>query len=148
MLSAEEMREPATHPSLTRLRIICDLIPNWPIDLEFRQPSPAPYSPYSPNQFAYQQPPPPPPISLGDILVAIHQAMHRRITQVDFDKLRRQDSRAITQAYYMRCGMSEYEKAQGVKRIDFLLGRTKMVGLVRSAVENGREVMRLVLADW
>lgn len=67
---------------------------------------------------------------------------------MDFDKLRRQDSRAITQAYYMRCGMSEYEKAQGVKRIDFLLGRTKMVGLVRSAVENGREVMRLVLADW
>jgi hypothetical protein len=148
MLSANEMHEPAMYPPLTRLRIICDLIPNWPIDLEFRQPSSTtPYSPYSPNQleFTYQQPSPS-PITLADVLVAIHQAMHRRITHVDWAKLNRLGQRGVTKAYLRRC-VSEYERAQGVKRVDFLLGRTRMVGLVRSGMEDGWEVMRLVLAD-
>ena len=149
-LSAEEMQEPATHPPLTRLRIICDVIPNWPIDLEFRQQNTTPYSPYSPNQFAYQQQQaPPPPISLADVLIAVHQAMHRRITHDDWAKLNRHDSRAVTKAYMKRCGMSEYEKSQGVKRVDFLLGRTRMVGLVRDTADASEslEVMRLILAD-
>jgi hypothetical protein len=147
-LSAEEMREPATHPPLTRLRIICEDIPIWPIDLEFREPGAAPYSPYSPNHFAFQQQQaPPPPITLADVLIAVHQSMHRRITHEDWAKLNKPDSRAITKAYMKRCGMSEYEKSQGVKRIDFLLGRTRMVGLARDATADSLEVMRLVLAD-
>jgi len=141
------MQEPATHPPLTRLRIICDAIPNWPIDLEFRQANATPYSPYSPNQFAFQQQAPPAPISLADVLIAVHQAMHRRITHEDWAKLNRHDSRAITKAYIKRCGMSEYEKSQGVKRVDFLLGRTRMVGLIRDVTDDSLEVMRLVLAD-
>jgi len=43
--------------------------------------------------------------------------------------------------------LNEHEKAQGVKRVDFLLGRTRMVGIVRSGVEDGWEVMRLVLSN-
>ena len=147
MLSAEEMREPATHPPLTSLRIVCDLTPKWPIDLEFRQPSSAPYSPYSSNQFPFQQQSSPPPITLADVLVAIHQAMHRRITRVDWEMLSKQEKRAITNAYANRCHLNEHERSQGVKRVDFLLGRTRMMGLLGSGIEDGWEVMKLVLAD-
>lgn len=145
ILPPEEMREPATHPPLTRLRIICDLIPTWPIHLEL---PPTPYSPYNSNQFAYQQPSPSsPPITLMDVLVAVHQAMHSRITHIDWAKVSKKEQREITRAYTVRCGGSEHERAQGVKRVDFLLGRTRMIGLVRSRMEDGWEVMRLLLAD-
>jgi hypothetical protein len=147
VLPVEELNEPATHPPITRMRIICELIPNWPIDLEYRQPNP-PYSPYSPNQPSFQYPQlPPPPISLSDVLVATHQSLHRRITHVDWAGLNRHQEKDITNAYLTRCGLNEHEKAQGVKRVDFLLGRTRMVGIVRSGVEDGWEVMRLVLSN-
>ncbi|KAG2142202.1 hypothetical protein BD769DRAFT_1626072 [Suillus cothurnatus] len=34
MVSVEELREPATFPTITRMRITHDAIPQWPIDLE------------------------------------------------------------------------------------------------------------------
>jgi hypothetical protein len=43
--------------------------------------------------------------------------------------------------------MNEREQAQGVKRVDYLLGKTRMVGLVGSRMEDGWEVMKLILAD-
>jgi hypothetical protein len=147
ILPDEETREPATHPPLTLMRIVCELIPNWPIELKYRQPNP-PYSPYNPNQLPFQHPqPPPPPISLADILVAVHQSLNRPITNIDWAGLDRHQKRDITRAYLKRCGSSEHERAQGVKRVDFLLDKTRMVGIVRSGVEDGWEVMRLVLSD-
>lgn len=67
MISAEDMREVATYPPLRCLRIVCDFIPNWPIDLEFRPSNPTLYSPYSPNQVAFRQQPSSPPITLFDV---------------------------------------------------------------------------------
>ena len=73
--------------------------------------------------------------------------MHRRITRADWEQLNKQDERAITRAYTNRCNMNEHERSQGVKRVDFLLGKTRMAGLVRSKIEDGWEVMSLILAD-
>jgi hypothetical protein len=143
MLADEQLQEPATHPTLTRMRIISDIIPHWPIDLQFRQPGTVPYSPYAP----FQAQPALPPIRLTDVLVAIHQAMHRRITQTDWENLGKPQQRAITKAYLARCGMSGHERAQGVKRVDFLLGRTRVLGLVRGGMDDGWDVMKLILAD-
>jgi hypothetical protein len=72
--------------------------------------------------------------------------MHRRITLVDWARLSRQDERAVTKVY-MKCRMGEHERAQGMKRVDSLLGRMKMLGLVRSGMEDGWEVVRMILAD-
>jgi hypothetical protein len=73
--------------------------------------------------------------------------MHLRIGHTDWARLSRRDERAITKAYLRRCGASELEKTQGVKRVDFLKGATRMVGLARAGVEDGWEVLTLVLTD-
>ena len=127
------LNDPATHPPLARLRIICKLIPQWPIDLEFRR------FPSTPKQ---------PPITLQDVLVAVHRDVHRPITHLDWARLNPHKQRTITKWYNQRCGMNENEKAQGVKRVDYLNGKTRMVGLLRNGVEDGREVMSLILTDW
>jgi hypothetical protein len=154
ILPNDEMQQPATHPPITRLRIVSDLIPQWPIDLEFRPNittttiSPTPYSPYSPNQSAFQQQPPAtPPITLADVLIAVYQSMHLRIGHTDWARLNRRDEKAITKSYLRRCGASELEKSHGVKRVDFLKGRTRMLGLVREGTEDGWELFTLVLTD-
>jgi len=73
--------------------------------------------------------------------------MHRRISHRDWAKLNSGEERAITKAFTKRCGLSEHERAQGVKRVDFLQGKTRLVGLLRSGAEDGWEVMRLVLTE-
>lgn len=143
-LGMDEMGQPATHPPLTRLRIICDLTPHWPIDLQLNYAgagiSP---NPYQPN--VYQ----PPPISLLDVLIAIHRAMHKRISHVDWAKLNTQEEIAVSRAYTKRCkampSTAEHELAQGVKRVDYLLGKTRMIGLVRVGTSDGIETMKLHL---
>lgn len=144
-LSFREQRELAVYPPVTRLRIICELTEQWPIDIEPHQWGTPPYSPYSPHGFAAQQKP---PISLLNVLLAIHQAMHQQVTPADWAKLSANKVGGITRAYRMRCGMNEHEKAKGVKRVDYLLGKTRMMGLLRSRIEDDWEVMELILVDW
>jgi len=91
-----------------------------------------------------------PPISLGDVLVAVHMHMQRQISHADWGKLTQKEMVSVGRAYTERCrvaaqGTAEHELAQGVKRVDFLLGRTKMVGLVRQQPVDGWEIMKLRL---
>jgi len=141
LLSTDEMVQPATHPPLTRMRIVCDLIPQWPIDLQL---DPYTSGGMSPNPYQY-----PPPISLQDVLIAVHRAMHKQIRHSDWAKLTNKQEIAISKAYTKRCravpSTAEYERAQGVKRVDYLLEQTRMVGLVRAGMVDGWEVMRLVV---
>lgn len=95
---------------------------------------------------------PPPPISLQDILIAIHRHMQKQISHADWAKLDRREEIAVGQAYTARCraaqSITEHELAQGVKRVDFLLGSTKFVGLVRQLPSSdGWEVMKLHLRN-
>jgi len=86
-----------------------------------------------------------PPINLGDILVAIHQKMHQRITHQDWGRLSMSEEALISRAFTRRCRMESMrndatfhsdvelpERQQGVKVVDFLLGRHIFRGLVRS----------------
>ncbi|KAJ7093507.1 hypothetical protein C8R44DRAFT_860645 [Mycena epipterygia] len=129
-----EIREPAFHPPLTALRILHPRIPFWPIDLEL------------PAELAAQAPTPT-PISLGDVLVALHRTMHQRITHADWATLSPDDEQAVTKAFTHRCrgeavrsgvqpahlrDREVAERNQGVKRVDFLLGKTVFKGLVRA----------------
>ena len=86
-----------------------------------------------------------PPITLGDILVAIHQKMHQRITHNDWGRLSMSEEAHISRAFTRRCrresmrneggfssNMELPERQQGVKVVDFLLERHIFRGLVRS----------------
>ena len=141
LLAQDELIQPATNPPITKLRIVCDAIPQWPLEL---QPNAHMTNPYLSPGMMYQIP----PIALGDVLVAIHMHLQRRITHADWAKLTHKEMVAVGRAYTERCrnapqGTAEHELAQGVKRVDFLLGRTKMVGLVRQQPLDGWEIMKL-----
>jgi hypothetical protein len=148
MLSTKEFEEPATHPPLTRMRIICALIPQWPIDLEYQNnTTTTPFSSHPTSTYTYQHRTPPLPITVADVLITIHQAMHTSISHVDWARLSRRDEKAIRKAHLKRCKMDDLETAQGVKRVDFLLGATKFMGLVSNGVQDGWEVMTLITSD-
>lgn len=141
ILSMEDLQQPATHPAITKLEIVHEKIPQWPIHLQF--------DPYHNGQpFQGVSPNAPPPINVGDILTAIHRFLHQRITHQDWARLSLQEETEISRAYTRRCknipNMEVLERAQGVKRVDFLLSQTRFKGLVR--VGTGWERMRMILA--
>lgn len=138
-LTMDELRQPATYPPITRLRITCDIIPQWPIELE--------YNPYESGQL--QLPVSAVPITLGDILVAIHRGLHTRISHIDWARLSLSEETAIARAYTKRCrsipSLSQLEASQGVRRVDYLLDKVRFRGLLRVMGEQGFETMKLVV---
>jgi len=143
-LSLAELREPATHPPITRMRILCDFIPQWPIELE--------YTPYDMHGEHLSLPSingTIPPISLGDVLYAIHRTLHKQITHLDWGRLTLSEEIAIARAYTRRCrsipSVAQLEASQGVKRVDFLLDRFIFRGLIRAAEEEGYNEWKLIV---
>ncbi|KAJ7893355.1 hypothetical protein B0H14DRAFT_2684712 [Mycena olivaceomarginata] len=131
LLGEVEMREPAFHPPLTALRILHPRLPFWPIDLALPPGVPAAQAP---------------PISLGDVLAAIHHALHVKIAPADWATLSSEDQQHVSGTFTQRCRREAVrskvpqaqlrdreleERNQGVKRVDFLLGQTVFKGLVR-----------------
>ncbi|KAJ7811272.1 hypothetical protein B0H14DRAFT_1472808 [Mycena olivaceomarginata] len=130
-LSTAELSEPAFHPPRTTLRILHPLLPFWPVDLAL----PPTASPL--------------PISLGDVLISLHHALHTRIAHVDWDELSSEDAERVAQAFTRRCRAEAMrsgvpaahlrdreveERNGGVRRVDFLAGLgggTVFRGLVR-----------------
>lgn len=141
LLSQEDLAQPATHPPITRLRITCDLIPQWPTELSYNPyySSPSPSMPLSPGAA--------PPITLGDILIGLHKNLQARITHEDWSRLNVSQESAVTRAYTMRCraaGAGEMTmRSHGVKRVDFLLERVRFKGLIRDS--DGWEGMKLIV---
>ncbi|KAF8142249.1 hypothetical protein K438DRAFT_1442646, partial [Mycena galopus ATCC 62051] len=131
-LSAAEIREVAFDPPLTTVRILHPRIPFWPVDLAL------PATAQSPGQGI--------PISLGDVLVALHRSLHVRISHADWATLAPADAELVTAAFTQRCRAEAVrsgvprsqlrdrevkEREEGVKRVDFLCGRTAFKGLIR-----------------
>jgi hypothetical protein len=143
-LSPEELRQPATHPPITRLRIICDAIPQWPIDLQYNPYFNGGVAPHSPDGGML-------PITLCDVLVAVHRSLHTRISHIDWARLSVAEETAVSKAYTRRCrsvpSTSEFEANQGVRRVDYLLDRVIFRGLLRVSSSEGFETMRLILGD-
>ncbi|PPQ73914.1 hypothetical protein CVT24_012779 [Panaeolus cyanescens] len=127
MLTQDELVATATHPPMYRIRITCDYIPQWPITLEYN-PSMATGSGYPMN---------PPPIKLGDVLSGIWNAMQMRISHQDWARLDPRLRHMVTRAFTERCAvmpdnvMGLNVRNQGVKRLDFLLGKVWFKGLKR-----------------
>lgn len=127
MLSVDELREPATFPTITSMRITHDFIPWWPIDLQYV------HGEYDAgNQL---------PLTVGDVLWMIHSSLHRQISHQDWARLSQSEETAIARAYTRRYrsipSSAEFEASQGVKRVDYLMDRHVFRGLVRSSDQDG-----------
>jgi hypothetical protein len=113
------------------LRIIHPSLPAWPIDL-------------APGEhFAHAA-----PITLGHVLSGLHRALHTRISQRDYEVLSAAEQNAVNHAFRRRCRAEAVrsgvpadqlteraatQRSDGVKRVDFLLGKTVFRGLVKVA---------------
>ena len=133
-LHPDELNQTATHPQIYKITVSCDYwIPDWPIHLDFRS-----NDPYNTNV---------PPIKLGDVLCAIHAALQKRISQQDWARLNHDLEYNVTKAYTKRCkamGRGQLTtRNQGVKQLDFLLGRTRFRGLLK--VGDSLEHMKLIV---
>jgi hypothetical protein len=140
LVDQTEFHKSAFHPALNALRIVHPAMPFWPVDLNL--------------------PPWATSISFGDVLVGLHKRMHERITRSDWELLDEEEARAVTTAFTNRCRAEavrsgvppgqlhdrEVETRNGgVKRVDFLLGKTVFKGLVWTTMEQPA-CMRLVTA--
>jgi hypothetical protein len=138
LLTSEELGQPATHPPIYQLNMQCDLIPNWPIALQY---NPNPYR--SGNTY----PTVAPPITLGDVLSGIHNSLQLGISQYDWAALSLEQERAVSKAYTKRCkamASTTMIRNEGVKRVDFLRGKVWFRGLAR--VGEGLENLKLIVS--
>ncbi|KAJ7936595.1 hypothetical protein B0H13DRAFT_1589479, partial [Mycena leptocephala] len=138
-LSPRQMSESAFHPPITALRIIHSHIPFWPVDIVTEASN---------------------PMSVGDVLVTLHRAMHQRISSADWNTLSAVEADAVTKAFNKRCHTEAIwsivvpaqwrdrtimERNDGVKRVDFLMGRTIFQGIVK-APQDPDGCLRMVTA--
>jgi hypothetical protein len=126
------------------MRITCDFIRQWPIELE--------YTPYDMHGQYFSLPSvngTVPPITVGDVLYAIHRTLHQQITHLDWGRLTLSEEIAIARAYTRRCrsipSVAELEASQGVKKVDFLLERYMFRGLVRGYGEDDYDEWKLIV---
>ncbi|KAJ7895954.1 kinase-like domain-containing protein [Mycena olivaceomarginata] len=138
-----KFRESAFRPPVTALRIVHPGIAFWPIDLILPFGVAADSSPL---------------ITVGDVLVGIHQAMHQPVMSREWAFLDEEEQSAVTQAFIIRCRdeamigrASPQDKRsrevairnEGLKRVDYLRGKTLFKGLV-SVPEDPPGCMRMV----
>jgi len=138
LLTNEDLAQPATHPPIYQLDMQCDLIPQWPISLQYNA---------NPYRSANKYPTAAPPITLGDVLSAIHNSLHLGIRQYDWAGLSPEQERAVSRAYTKRVkalGSTTMIRNEGVRRVDYLLGKVWFRGLAR--VGEGLETLKIIVA--
>ncbi|CAK5282364.1 unnamed protein product [Mycena citricolor] len=136
--SMSDIQAQAFYPGVNRLRIVCDMTPDLPIEL------------------AYPLGGQGPPISVGDVLIAIHQQLHKPISSEDWEALSSKKEARVSRAFTRRCRQESircqtgyksdcgiHERQKGVKFVDFLQGKTMFRGLVKT--DDG--LLKLVVAD-
>ena len=112
-LTMAQLQAPASHPHVNGMRIVSDILPReWALDVDSRR-----------------------PLSVGDVLVWIYKSMQLRIAHSDWYRLGETEQRHVARAYTRRCRalgpeFVNSERNQGVKRVDYLLGKVLFRGLV------------------
>ena len=141
-LSQYDLEQPATHPQMTRVRIVCDMIPQWPVDLQVLGTS---LSPHRRRRAAL------PYLTLEDIVQAVHASLHRKISHEEWGRLSLSQETDVARAYTRRYKASgsewveQQQRAEGVKRVDFLLKATWFKGFTWLEPENGVERLKLLV---
>jgi hypothetical protein len=106
---------PATYPPLPALTVFCRHIA-WPIAIFPSQPT------------GY--------VSVIDVFTSVYTSLRLAVRRAEYDTLPSSDMRQkVDYAYLARCRLlsdendRKLEALQGVKRVDFLLGKTRFLGL-------------------
>jgi len=122
-ISLRALSEPATKPPLTAITIVVPHLP-WSITVH-------------PSHGTY--------VTVTDVLEGIYRKLRTNISAQEFHALpSEKDMRRVTVAYEQRYrrvrGSREYEdeKRSGVRRVDFLMGHTRFMGL--SSTSSGPDV--------
>jgi len=143
-LSSYDLEQPTTNPQMTRVRVVCDGMPQWPVDLQVIGTT---LSPHRRRRAAL------PYLTLEDVVRAVHTSLHRKISHEEWGRLSALQETEVARAYTRRFKSSGSEwaerqqQAEGVKRIDFLLKNTWFKGFTWLEPENGVERLRLLLGQ-
>ncbi|KAF8638742.1 hypothetical protein AX17_001983 [Amanita inopinata Kibby_2008] len=130
--STQELSEPATEPPLQRLTLTCPLLP-WQLTI-------SPFAQTGLREMAGF-------VTVQDVLRGLHAQLRQRVRRPEYDDLDRHEAELVNEAYWRRCAGVEDEKARevqrrnGVRRIDFLKGQHRFLGL--SGTIKGGEVLEL-----
>jgi len=120
-LSKRSLSEPATNPPLPSLTVVTPHLPRGRTILVTAS-----------RNGAF--------VTVSDVLDAIYHALRANVSSADYYSLPSQkDMQRVTLAYEARCKRIRdsrayaEEKRQGAKRVDFLMGLTKFMGLSRTS---------------
>jgi hypothetical protein len=108
--------EPATYPHLSSITLVSDLLP-WSIHVE------ASTSPTVPV------------VTIYDVLQTLHITLRIPIAPCEWDNVPPTVQSLISAAFYYRIdgirnsSSRETQRRKGVRRLDFLTGRTRLIGL-------------------
>ena len=146
LLTQEELTQTATYPSVTRMVISCDEIPQWNVVLE-------PQTRSTHNNYlavpghGTQGEGATAPITVYDVLFSIHRMLQRQVTHREWYDVPQPETVAIGRAYTRRCRAvpktQAFEESQGVRRVDYLKDKYTFKGLVRERGREGFEHVRL-----
>ncbi|KAJ7434340.1 hypothetical protein B0H11DRAFT_2118764 [Mycena galericulata] len=107
--------DPATFPPLPSLALQCRHL-EWPISV-----SPSQHGGY---------------VSVIDVLTSVYTSLRLAVRRPEYDALPSGDARqSVDDAYFTRCRLlpdgseREIEALKGIKRVDFLAGKTRFLGL-------------------
>ena len=116
-LPSHVLAEPATSPPLPSMNITCRNLP-WVVRV-----APSGHSKQGPF------------VTVNDVMDTLRRAMRVIVTKAEFDQVQTVDrQRRIEDAYrrrYQKIG-DEQERCTGIRRVDFLMGKTTFAGMFSS----------------
>jgi hypothetical protein len=84
-------------------------------------------------------------VTVEDVFVAIHSFLDHTASLDEFYALQSQDDqKRVTSAYLDRISGNEKERMMGVKRVDFLMGQSRFLGLSEMGMERRKPITFVV----
>ncbi|KAF9783871.1 hypothetical protein BJ322DRAFT_1007653 [Thelephora terrestris] len=114
--------EPVTYPHMTSVVLFSDLLP-WSTRVEAQTPGGV--------------------VTIFDVLETLHTALRTPISKSEWNSLSSHTQNSVSGAFYHRLGgirdhlLREKQLRKGVRRLDFLLGNTKLLGISAVADKPG-----------
>ena len=116
------LEEPVTYPHMTSVVLFSDLLP-WSTRVEAAMPGDV--------------------VTIFDVLQTLHTALRTPISKSEWNSLSAYTQNSVSAAFYRRLGgvrdhsSREKQLGKGVRRLDFLLGNTKLLGIAAIADKPG-----------